>query len=104
MKLAIFGFGNVGRVLAKKALKTGSSVSIIADSSGLLLHNDLNFTINELNEIENQKNTGKKLIDIELNNAIFSKTNSFFKNSSKSILKDLVLADCSSFKDANAYV
>lgn len=127
----MFGFGNVGRVLCSQAVRSGASISAIADSSGVLLPvsstplNSTAFTSQELNsliELKAKEHSLRNLQSAEQEMTAkgdkvgaseplgrFLSTEDYVRDyltlsSSQANQAPLILADCSAFHDPNSYV
>ena len=58
VKISIFGYGNVGKKLARYALQTGAQIIHLADSNGII-YKQSGFTQNDLDIAENSSSVTK---------------------------------------------
>lgn len=68
-RIAVLGFGHVGRMLCRQAQRVGVKVVAVADSSGLLHSHNLQegFTGKQLDFLTNHKAVGKSLSELGAN-------------------------------------
>eukprot|EP00924_Labyrinthula_sp_SR-Ha-C_P008600 augustus_masked-scaffold_37-processed-gene-1.42-mRNA-1 protein AED:0.00 eAED:0.00 QI:0/-1/0/1/-1/1/1/0/359 len=107
MKLAVFGFGNVGRVLSKYAIASGAELTAIADSSGVLLpKSSSSFTTKELDEFSTLKSTNSSLKEIsqKFPETIWLDIESYIADLKSPETNEMVLADCSAYGNATTYL
>jgi len=101
--LAVFGFGNVGRVLARQTLDIGQRVVAVADSSCVLVSSK-GFSYGDLESLGNDKQAGKRLSDMNIKGAeVISNPEDALKMLASKNNLDCV-TDCSAFADPKTYV
>ena len=66
MRIAVLGFGQVGRMLCRQASRVGLKIVAVADSSGGVFSTDLGFTPNQLETlIQHKEEHHKQLMEYQ---------------------------------------
>jgi homoserine dehydrogenase len=103
--VGVFGFGNVGRTLARQAKDVGIRVSLVADSSGVLVSNAVGgFNRKQLAALGEAKSAGKKLSAQLGEWTVFESASEALDSSKFKLCVKPVLADCSAFESPEAYL
>jgi len=101
--VGVFGFGNVGRTLARQVMDVGLRVGLVADSSAVLVSKGpKGFSRDALKAIGDAKAAGQRLADVSgdfvAHNSPSSAIESFASH------ENPVVADCSAFESPEPYL
>uniref|UniRef100_A0A7S2WNL9 Homoserine dehydrogenase n=1 Tax=Mucochytrium quahogii TaxID=96639 RepID=A0A7S2WNL9_9STRA len=106
LRLAVIGFGNVGRTLCRQTLDVGGKVFAVADSSGVLARRGDGFSHSDIEEIAKRKADGVPLGSIEYEGCEhFRSPEEMIKGQGGQLAEGVsCIADCSASGDASKYI